>query len=69
MLRVRAIAKRENDGGIAFVAEVEDMADAMDLRKKRGFGVWNSKLDPHPPGTEADFQFLKKGIHSFSSAR
>ena len=59
----------DDDGGIAFVAKVENMPDAVDLRKECGFGVWNSKLDPHPPGTEADFQFLKKGIHSLSSAR
>ena len=58
-----------DDRGIVFVAKVEDMADAVDLGKECGFGVWNSKLDAHSPGAKANFQFLKKGIHSLSSAR
>ena len=58
-----------DDGRVAFVGEVQDVTDAVHLRKQGGFGIGNSKLDPHAPGTEPHFEFLKERVHTLSGAR
>ena len=58
-----------NDGSIAFVAEAQDVADAVNLRQQRGFGVWNPKFDLHPPRGKANLQFLEERVHTLASAR
>ena len=60
---------RGDDGRIAFVGEVQDVADAVHLRKQGGFGGGNSKIHAHAPGTEPHFEFLKERFHTLSGAR
>ena len=46
------------DGVVAFVADVEHMAGAVDFREESGFVCWDAELSAQPPGGEADFQLL-----------
>ena len=59
----------DDDHRIALVSDIKHMPDAVNLRKKRGFGVWNSKIDPHAPRTKADLHLLKKRIDALSGSR
>ena len=56
----------DGDGCIAFVTDIENVADTMNFGKERGFGIWNSKLDAHPPGGQAYLELLKEGIHALA---
>src|SRR6266478_698004 len=60
---------RDNDGVVAFVAQFQDVADAVDLGDQGRFIRWNTKTRAQPPRTKRLLERLHKVVNSLSGAR